>query len=229
MELPSFPSKNPHLFIFAEEDMKWFEDFIKSKEFAEALAIVWCYGTLSVDSFTVRCKNRSIVARFKELVRKTRPLRSQTAYIQSDKNKPYDQWVCSMHYMHPFVLQIKNMGWVPITYEDKPYPTGEFDDETFVKTYIKIHHALDSSYSKKIKYTRPRLRIHGTDNVLEKINNHLIGNLKIGKKKIQKINISNKTKYLQYTSKIEIPIILEYVQAQESIEKYNSLKLGYSP
>ncbi|MCM3571275.1 hypothetical protein [Neobacillus mesonae] len=47
-----------------------------------------------------------------------------------------------MHYMHPFVLKIKDMGWVAITHEDRPYPSGDFDEEVFIKTYIKLHHSF---------------------------------------------------------------------------------------
>ena len=209
---------------FDENDLKWFGDFYKSKEFSEALAIVWGYGSHFVDSFVVRNVNRQVVERFYSLVHKARPVHS---YLCTDKKKPYTQWVCGLHHQHPFVLKIKTMGWVPITHGDKPYPVGQFDEETFIKTYAQLHHSLDTSRSKETGYIRPRLRFHGTQGVLGRITVYLSERISVRKKKVQNHKVSDKTKTLQYTSKTEIPQILEYIGATASLEKYHSLELGY--
>lgn len=224
MELPYIPTNNPRKFNLTEEDIKWFDDFFQSKEFAEALAIVWGFGSHLADSFVVRNADSTVVERFSQLVRKTRPLHP---YECKDKAKPYTQWVCGMHHLHPFVLKIKSMGWVGSNNEDKPYPKGSFDEEVFVKMYIKLHHSLDKSYSTAKKYTRPRLRIHGTADVLSHISHFLFEQLNVGEKKVQNHKQTTRTKTLQYTSKLEIPQILNYVNAAESIKKFDSLKLGY--
>ncbi|MDQ0860024.1 hypothetical protein [Bacillus sp. V2I10] len=119
------------------------------------------------------------------------------------------------------------MGWVGNNHEDKPYPQGYFDEEVFIKTYIKLHHSLDTSYSKSIKYTRPRLRIHGTADVLSHISHFLFEQLNVGEKKVQNHKQTTRTKTLQYTSKLEIPQILNYIEAEESNKKFSSLKIGY--
>lgn len=130
MELPFTPTKNPRKFDLNEVDIEWFDDFFQSKDFAEALAIVWGFGSHLADSFVVRNADSTVVERFSQLVRKTRPLHP---YECKDKAKPYTQWVCGMHHLHPFVLKIKNMGWIGSNNEDKPYPKGSFDEEVFVK------------------------------------------------------------------------------------------------
>lgn len=101
MERPFLPSSNPRIFNLTEEDIEWFDEFFQSEDFAEALTIVWGFGSHFVDSFAVRNADRTVVERFSQLVRKTRPLH---AYECKDKAKPYTQWVCGMHYLHPFVL-----------------------------------------------------------------------------------------------------------------------------
>jgi hypothetical protein len=214
-------------FELTEEDIKWFDYFFESKEFAEALGIVWAYGSHTVDSFVVRCADRYIVERFAALVRKSRPVYSQIAYRQDDKNNPYKQWVCGIHFMHPFVLKIKDSGWVPVGHTERPYPKGEFNQEVFCKTYIKLHHSLSTSYDRNRDYVSPRMRVHGSVKVLTRINDFLSSKLGISKKRIQKHSRSNTTKHIQYGSKIEIPKILEYVDACKSLEKFYSLQLGY--
>lgn len=209
---------------FDENDLKWFDVFYKSNEFAEALAIVWGYGSHYVDSFAVRTVNRQVVERFHSLVHKARPVYS---YLCTDKKKSYIQWKCSLHHQHPFVLKIKTMGWIPIQHGDKPYPVGKFDEETFIKAYTQLHHSLDTSRSKETRYIRPRLRFHGTQGVLERITVYLSKSIGVKKKKIQNHHGTDKTKTLQYTSKREIPHILEYIGATASLEKYHSLQLGY--
>jgi hypothetical protein len=209
---------------FDEDDMKWFDAFYESNEFAEALAIVWGHGSHLLDSFVVRTVNRQAVERFHSLVHKARPVHS---YLCTDKKKPYTQWKCSLHHQHPFVLKIQTMGWTPIQHNDKPYPVGQFDEKTFIKTYTQLHHSLDTSRSKEIEYIRPRLRFHGTQGVLERITVYLSESIGVKKKKVQNHHRTDKTKILQYTSKKEIPHILEYIGATASLEKYHSLQLGY--
>lgn len=56
-------------FLYTPEDIAWFESFVKSDEFSEALGIVWKYGQEGTYHFEVRHKKREIVERFKSLVR----------------------------------------------------------------------------------------------------------------------------------------------------------------
>lgn len=220
----------PNSFILSEDDRNWFDQFFKSKEFAEALGIVWGYGSeiIASHSFVIRCADYATVERFYKLVRKTRSVYSRVAYIQGDKNKPYDQWVCSMSLKHPFVEKIKAMGWVPIVKEDRSYPSGEFDEEVFIKTFIKLHHNIGTIYEKKIDYVKPRLKIHGTKNVLDRISQYLASQLGVGKKKVQNIGNTSRTKIIYYHSKKEIPQILSFVNAFDSLEKFKKFDLGYA-
>lgn len=87
-----------------EDEHHWFDDFFHSMAFAEALGIVWGYGTESTGtdtgSFLIRCADYTTVKRFSTLVKDTRPVYHRVAYIRGDKNKPYDQWVCGMRSHH---------------------------------------------------------------------------------------------------------------------------------
>jgi len=110
------------------------------------------------------------------------------------------------------------MGWVPIPHGDKSYPVGQFDEETFIKTYTQLHHSLDTSRSKENGYICPILSFHGTQGVLERIKAYLSERICVRKKKDQNHKMSDKT---------EIPQILEYIGATASLEKYHLLQLGY--
>lgn len=211
---------------FTLEDQKWFNDFLESNEFAEALGIVWALGSNSDGTFNIRHSKREIIERFFTLVR-SRPLRSQTAYIQGNKNKPYEQWVSGMQAHHPFLVIVKNMGWAPINSENRPYPKGRFNEEIFCKTYIRLRHTLSTSYSRQKNYVRPQFYIHGSFDILTSISNFLTEQLGLTKKKIQNHSGSRVTKAIIYSSKVEVPKILRYIEAKDTLEKFKSLKLGY--
>ncbi|WP_394530928.1 hypothetical protein [Priestia aryabhattai] len=182
-------------------------------------------GSHLINAFTVRNINRSIVERFHYLV-------DQNSHVycreQSDgKGGLYSQYICSLHYKHPFVLKIKDMGWTPIRHQNRVYPEGDFDHEIFISTYVKNHHNIGTSYCRSRGYTRARLRINGSLDIITNINNFLANKLNIGVKNIQTHHNKERTKYIQYTSKTEIPIILTYIKAYDSIEKFRAFKLGF--
>ncbi|WP_423098018.1 hypothetical protein [Bacillus thuringiensis] len=207
-----------------KENREWFESFVKSDEFSEALGIVWKYGKERWTYFTIGNKKREIVSRFVEIVKGTSPMRAN--FIKQDN---YTQWCCNMNLKHPFLIKIKEMGWTPRMEQEREYPKGEFHHAVFIKTYIRICHEVGTMRKKTrkgIKVTCARLRIHGSKDMLQHINKHLHDALGISLKKLQKDTSSNRVKVLYYQSQKDIPVILKYIGAKESLEKFNSFNLG---
>ncbi|HFK1409887.1 TPA: hypothetical protein ACGXKU_006132 [Bacillus cereus] len=63
--------------------------------------------------------------------------------------------------------------------------------------------------------------------MLQHINQHLHNKLGVSFKKLQTDEKVERAKILCYQSKREIPVILKYIDSKESLEKFNSFKLGY--
>ncbi|MGR5905808.1 hypothetical protein ACT7DI_19980 [Bacillus paranthracis] len=66
-------------------------------------------------------------------------------------------------------------------------PNGEFNKEIFVKTYILMRHDLGTMKEKRKNnkiYVRPRLRIHGSTDILEHLNEFLFEELGIKKEEV---------------------------------------------
>ncbi|MRX56145.1 hypothetical protein GJU41_19490 [Bacillus idriensis] len=214
-------------FRLTQEEEDWFTSFFKSDEFSEVLATLWALGSYSDNGFTIRHANRGLIERFSEMVMKTRPIRSQIAYIRSDKDRPYEQWVCSMHPHHPLVSKMKDMGWLPVQAENRPFPSGDLDEDVFCKAYIRLRHTLTTSYSKEKNYLRPQLYIYGSQEVLLRLTSFLCKRIGTKEKKVQHHSQTSITKTIIYSSKVEVPQILEYIEANGTLEKFRSLNFGY--
>lgn len=210
-------------FRFTEEEQAWFDDFIKTDEFAEALAIAWRYGARRRENFSIRSKRRWIVARFKELLIRTGGIR------HCDFDEDYIYWEVIINFNHPFFLKMEEMGWSQITQGNRLFPVGNFNEIAFVKTYILLLHDVGTMREKKKDgyYVRGRLRIHGSVDVLNNVCRVLHQQLGVGMKKLQTDHKIEKAKTIYFQSKTEIPAILEFVGAFDTLEKYHSFPLGY--
>ncbi|MEW4150780.1 hypothetical protein Q0N88_11095 [Bacillus thuringiensis] len=211
-------------FRYTQEDKEWFECFVKSDEFSEALGIVWKYGAEGWYHFEVTHKKREIVDKFASLVKGATSVKSLFR-----KAKGYTMWTCNISLNHPFLIKIKEMGWTPRTEQERVYPKGEFNHEVFIKTYILMRHEVGMMQEKTKKgiKNRARLRIHGSIDVLQHINQHLHEELNITLKRLQSDGKVTRAKILTYQSNREIPDILKYVGAKAALEKFNSFELGY--
>lgn len=71
------------------------------------------------------------------------------------------------------------------------------------------------------------MRIHGSVDVLQNICRVLHQDLGIEPKKLQTDLKIERAKTIYYQSKKDIPAILDYIGAEESLDKFNSFDLGY--
>ncbi|MEH7220789.1 hypothetical protein [Bacillus toyonensis] len=207
-------------------EKEWIENFIKTDEFSEALGIVWRFGHIHESNkiFELSHKSQNIISRFFELI-------ADAAHPKSRyrKEKGFTEWYCSLNMNHPFIDIIKSMGWTPRLKQERLYPKGTFNETTFVKTYILMRHdvGIMRENSKGKILIRPRLRIHGSIDVLNNICRVLHQDLGIPPKKLQTDLKVERAKTIYYQSKKDIPAILNYIGAKESLEKFNSFNLGY--
>ncbi|OUB79373.1 hypothetical protein BK744_03620 [Bacillus thuringiensis serovar zhaodongensis] len=211
-------------FLYTTENITWFESFLKSEGFSEALGIVWKYGHEGPYHFEVRHKRLEIVEKFKDLV-----IHATCIKPRYREDKGFTEWHCNISLNHPFLKKIKQLGWAPLIKKERAYPKGDFNHDIFIKTYILMRHdvGMVREKTKKGVLKRARLRIHGSTNILEHINQHLHEKIGVGLKKLQTDLKVDRAKILHYQSKRDIPAILEYVGAWEALEKFNSFELGY--
>ncbi|MFI8709914.1 hypothetical protein ACIGHG_23380 [Bacillus sp. NPDC077411] len=204
------------------DEQKWFAEFRKTDEFAAALAFVWRNGHESSGSFILSDDSYEYINEFCILI---------NGVVRSNKNNNLHigDWYCTLGMKHPFVIEMVKMGWKSGSRYDREYPQGEFNDEVFIKTYIWLRHDLNRKKSKRRRgiYFSPRLRIYGSGHVLQRINQHLHKELGISTKTIQLESKKKNIKTINYQSVEEVPRILEYIGATESLERFYSFDLGY--
>lgn len=207
-------------------EQEWFRQFIQTDEFAEALGIIWRFGHIHEgdNKFELSHKSFHVVSRFSNLIFGATDPRS---YFRKDKG--FTEWECHFDLSNPFIQEAIKMGWTPRLKQERLFPKGEFNESIFVKTYILMRHDV-GIMREKIKngiLIRPRLRLHGSVNVLQNICRVLHQDLNVKPKKLQTDWKVQRAKTIYYQSKVEIPKILEFAGAIESLEKFNSFDLGY--
>lgn len=120
MPVYEYWSNNPFLMLhelyperFPREIMKtynslrnWLNSFIKTREFTEALELVWNYGFETKESFVFAHEKSEEVIQFVYWIK-------GAGYAQSHFNEKENktEWYCTLSKCHPFVLKIKELGW----------------------------------------------------------------------------------------------------------------------
>ncbi|MGP2423684.1 hypothetical protein ACTT1L_16930 [Bacillus sp. FH] len=207
--------------------VNWTDDFIKTDEFSEALGMVWRNGyeksVYGDRYFYFTHKSQVIVKRFADFFEKE----TRSRYRE---DKGYVEWYTSINSSHPFIRKVKELGWTPIKEKSRAFPKGEFNKEIFVKTYILMRHDVGIMREKRPKnkiYIRPRLRIHGSTDILDHLNEFMFEELGIKKKKLQTDGKIPKAKTLYFQSYKDIESILKYIGASETLETLYSFDLGF--
>ncbi|MDM5430777.1 hypothetical protein [Bacillus mycoides] len=207
-------------------EKEWFDDFVKTDEFSEALGFVWRFGHIHTgdNRFELSHKSRHVVSQFSNLILEATAPRS---YFRKDKG--FTEWECHFDTSHPFIQEAQKMGWTPRLKQERLFPKGDFNESIFVKTYLLLRHDLGIMREKNKHgiLIRPRLRIHGSVDVLQNICRVLHQDLGIEPKKLQTDLKIERAKTIYYQSKKDIPAILDYIGAEESLDKFNSFDLGY--
>ncbi|MCU5173716.1 hypothetical protein [Bacillus paranthracis] len=201
----------------------WIDDFVKTDTFSEALGMVWRNGYESSGYFQFAHKSQTMVRKFADFFGKE--VRSRFR-----KDKGYIEFYMTMNSDDPFIQKIKEFGWNPIKEKSRPFPYGEFNKEIFIKTYILMRHDVGIMREKRPKsriYIRPRLRIHGSTDILNHLNDFMFEELGIKKKKLQTDGKIPKAKTLYFQSYKDIESILKYIGAWETLETLYSFDLGF--
>ncbi|MCU5095004.1 hypothetical protein OCF62_07315 [Bacillus wiedmannii] len=208
--------------VVQTSEQKWFNEFRKSDEFAKALAFVWRNGHESSGSFIFSDNSYELVYEFSTLI-------NGVVRSTEEKERNTAEWYCSVGLKHPFIQEIIKMGWESGSRYEREYPRGEFNDSAFIKAYIGYRHDLNRKKSKGRRgpYFSARLRIYGSEPILRRINEHLHEQLGVNIKTIQLERKKTNLKTINYQSLEEVPLILTYVGAAASLEKYYSFELGY--
>lgn len=190
------------------------------------MGFVWRFGHIHTgdNRFELSHKSVQVVSRFSDLIYGATAPRS---YFRKDKG--FTEWECHFDLSNPFIIEARKMGWTPRLQQERLFPKGDFNESIFVKTYLLLRHDLGIMREKTKRgiLIRPRLRIHGSVDVLQNICRVLHQELDIKPKRLQTDTKIDRAKTIYYQSKKDIPAILYYIGAKESLEKYNSFHLGY--
>ena len=184
-------------------EQEWFRQFIKTDKFSEALGIIWRFGHIHEgdNRFELSHKSFHVVSKFSSLIFGSTAPRS---YFRKDKG--FTEWECHFDISNPFIQEAIKMGWTP-----------------------RLRHDVEIMREKTKRgiLVRPRLRLHGSVDVLQNLCRVLHQELNIQPKKLQTDLKVQRAKTIYYQSKKDVPAILEYVGAWEALEKFNSFELGY--
>ncbi|MEC0259335.1 hypothetical protein [Paenibacillus lautus] len=182
--------------------------FFESKEFAEALGIVWGFGSLNDTSLLLRHRDKGLIDRFCSLVKITGnifPLTTQKEKLQ---------WSVTVNISSLFVQRIMSMGYQNIAHiEARPMPSGEFHLPTFLHTYAQLHYTYDSRKCSDGPWIRHRIRFYGSTEILRALNDYLNQEFAVSRKTIQNHKSSNKMKMLYIQNNKEVPKVLEWLNA----------------
>lgn len=96
------------------------------------------------------------------------------------------------------------------------------DYKDFLRAYVELHGSWDycTSYKKRQKYYRLRLRIFGNQSIINEINQVFRDEVGVGLKSLQGVKINNTTSYIAYTSLSELQAIRDYLYDIPYFEKY---------
>lgn len=209
------------LIKFTKEFREQFHQITQTDEFAELLGIVWHFGNVSDtgNTFEIYHTDKEIVTKFSSLARGSTILR---LYYNS-KLKSWE-WYCNIHIRHPLVAYINKIGWSSISWKERMYPQGYVKHNIFIRNYMLMRYDL-KVITDHMKCQQIRIFIYGSYDILKKINEHLQKTLEI---KYNQLLVHQKhTEYVLCNySIIEIPIILEYMQAWEELDKFHFLNLN---
>ncbi|MCF6094507.1 hypothetical protein L1765_11085 [Microaerobacter geothermalis] len=169
------------------------------------LGFLWGCGRISGDYFLVQSKYKQYVKKVRDVADPKRSLFPVERYageswrLKLPLSNPYVQWMFS----HGYEGRIGNT--------QRRIP--EFDsverEAEFLRGYFSIHYTFDTFVNKK--RVVPRLRFFATEMILERLNQHLHGQVGTTLKKVQKHSKNDVCHVLYYTSKREVPVIIEYL------------------
>ena len=207
-------------------EQEWFHQFKQTDGFSEALGMIWRFGHIQAGDtrFELSHKSIHVVSRFSSLIFGASEPRS---YFRKDKG--FIEWECHFNSSHPFLQEAKKMGWTPRLQQERQFPIGEFNESIFVKTYILMRHdvGIMREKTKNGILIRPRLRLHGSVDILRNLCRVLHQDLNIKPKKLQTDLKVERAKTIYYQSKKDIPAILQYAGAIDALAKYHDFELGY--
>lgn len=183
--------------------------FFETKEFSEALGIVWGFGSINDISLLLRHKEKALIDRFCSLV----PITGEPFAITTPKEKT--QWAVTVNRNTLFVKRILDYGYSNIAHvEERQMPVGEFYLETFLHSYAQLHYTYDSRKCSDGPWIRHRVRFYGSTDILKALNEFFHDEFYVSIKTIQNHKSSNKMKVLYIQNNKEVPIILEWLNAE---------------
>lgn len=181
--------------------------FFESKEFSEALGIVWGFGSLNNISLLLRHRDKELIDRFCGLVKIT----GEPFMLNTQKDKI--QWAVTVNINSLFVQRILQLGYLNIAHvEERPMPNGDFNLEAFLHTYAQLHYTYDSRKCSDGPSIRHRIRFYGSTEILQALNDYLHQEFGVSRKTIQNHKASTKMKMLYIQNNKEVPKVLDWLR-----------------
>lgn len=168
------------------------------------LGFLWGNGRISGNRFLIQTKRKDLLYRVQTVLDSNRRIWK----VERDIG---NSWRMTVQLDHPYYIWLVENGYEGrIGNIERSIPNLNIDDELeFFKGYFSVHFTHDVFQIKKRHVTR--LRFYASMSILEKLNEHLYSEVGTTLKKIQKHGYSKVCHILYYTSKREVPTIIEYL------------------
>ncbi|NHM25883.1 hypothetical protein G7K71_02420 [Desulfofundulus sp. TPOSR] len=133
---------------------------------AYVLGVLWGTASTSGEGYWVRHRDSWYV----NVVRKYLGV---TAEGHESYSRTGNQWRLKITRAAD-VAAVRNLlerhGWAPRKAPERPYPCGNIDDRGFVRAWVELHSSADVARTGKKRMPTPRLRVYGSQPLLEEMN-----------------------------------------------------------
>jgi hypothetical protein len=176
------------------------------------LGFLWGIGRNTGESFLIQSVNRELVERVRDIIapgKKVFPVHGTNDSVgwrlKLALSHPYVQWM----YEHGYEGRVGNIE------RDIPIFEDVEDEAEFLRGFFCVHVSIDRFENRKARHSGTRVRFYAAAPILERLNRHLHENVGTTLKTVQKHGKNDVCHILYYTSKKEVPAIIEYLGLQK--------------
>lgn len=170
------------------------------------LGFVWGIGTISDSRLLVRYHDKDLLEKI-----------CITLHTRSRPYRPAEgKLAIQIPPSHPFFQRLLSLGWTGRLDKDRKYPIGNIDELEFIKGYCHTKATLDMWKYKNRRgeiCEKPRLRIWGSYDIVARIDQYFVSELRTAPKKpYLHRSVNGDCWSVSYQSKSEVPRIAELLQ-----------------
>lgn len=106
---------------------------------------------------------------------------------------------------------LERYGWVPRKSRERPYPSGPLNDRGFVRAWVELHSSADVVRTGRQRMPTPRLRIYGSQPLMEQLNRVIALGVNLPPRKLQRITTGTGETWCLYFSGNSFRAIVDWL------------------